>query len=674
MRFLRVGGYVALLVAACVSLATAWAAPALAGAAPAEGAWLAWGGDASFGFNPDALASLDIRIASAPGASARAPGAPGQRYDTTTFPALDAGALEVLHLGPSIVGIGGGELRFRGGFRLAYPGGSIDLSGFSLRADPAARLGIAVVDAAGRPWFTADHAHYGFDEQGKGTFSMFNMNLRLAPAFAQALGRADLAGYPVGSLEFRAKAQIGRGIEQPEGGVCSTPFSGPGLVTDISLIYDDAASGWTGHDDSVYARRCSLPPVPSGGNCTTTSTTGKVVIDQDSSLRNTGTTGVAWYQKFSSPSPPYGNDQHPFLIWNVYRVGADGRIKQIGVSAIKHAFLTINWEHTPGSGECGCAEGHVIYPTCEDTYSLSNNDNSSSGGSQQQNLAPRSEVVPYTAKWGRCGSVWDANCDGAMDGGSGAQNLYDYRMLVDESDMLPPLSTDAHYYFEYWYIVRDDVNIYNTMGYREIQPFKNGATWQINLVNAGAADHDFFLGPALNKWVDPVAPGANAMNKELATPLGRARVAMKATDLGGGEWRYEYALMNFDYSHVRIDPTHPSEPNMKVLENHGFSRFSVPLPAGAIATSLRFDDADNGAGNDWTATTASGAVTWDAGASGNTLDWGKLYRFEFTANMPPGAATVGIVGAATSSETAIPYTLGLLGPSFDDTIFRNGFD
>jgi len=286
----------------------------------------------------------------------------------------------------------------------------------------------------------------------------------------------------------------------------------------------------------------------------------------------------------------------------------------------------------------------------------------------------RSEVVPYTAKWGRCGSVWDANCDGAMDGGSGAQNLYDYRMLVDESDMLPLLSTGAHYYFEYWYIVRDDVNIYNTMGYREIQPFKNGATWQVNLVNAGAADHDFFLGPALNKWVDPVAPGANAMNKELATPLGRARVAMKATDLGGGEWRYEYALMNFDYSHVRIDPAHPSEPNMKVLENHGFSRFSVPLPAGAIATSLRFDDADNGAGNDWTATTASGAVTWDAGASGNTLDWGKLYRFEFTANMPPGAATVGIVGAATSSETAIPYTLGLLGPSFDDTIFRNGFD
>jgi hypothetical protein len=213
------------------------------------------------------------------------------------------------------------------------------------------------------------------------------------------------------------------------------------------------------------------------------------------------------------------------------------------------------------------------------------------------------------------------------------------------------------------------------MGYREIQPFKNGSTWQINLVNAGAADHDFFLGPALNRWVDPGAPPANAMNQELLTPLGRARVAMKVTDVGEGQWRYQYALMNFDYAHVRIDPAHASEPNMKVLENHGFSSFSVPLPNGVVATSLHFDDADNSAGNDWIATnTAGSAVTWNAPAGGNTLDWGKLYRFEFTASSPPAAATIGIRGAATATEADIPYTLGLLGPSFDDTIFRNGFD
>jgi hypothetical protein len=637
-----------------------------------EGAWLTWGGEASFGFNPDALVSLDVRIASASGASARSPGAAGQRYDTTTFPALDAGALEVLHQGGSIAGIGGGELRFGGGFVLAYPGGRVDLRGFALRADPAARLGIAVVDAHGQVWFTADHAHYGFDPKTPDTFSMFNMNLRLSLQFAQALGKPELAGYPVGSMDFRAHAQAQRESPIPAGSVCNAPFPAPGLTTDVQLIYDDAAHGWTGFNDSVYVRRCGLPPVGSGSTCTAASTTGKVVIDQDSSLRNTGDTGVAWYQKFTSPSQPYGNDQHPYLIWNLYRVDAVGRMKQVGVSAVKHAFLTVNWAHT--TGDCGCAAGHVIYPTCEDTYSLSNNDNSSSGGSQQQNLAPRSEIIPHSAQWGRCGSVWDANCDGAMDPGSGAQDLYQYRMLVDESDMLAPLSAGAHYFFEYWYIVRDDANIYNTMGYREIQPQKSGASWVVNLVNANAADHDFFLGPAINRWVDPLAPSGNALNAELATPLGRARVAVKATDLGGGQWRYEYAVMNFDYAHVRIDPAHPAEPNMKLLSNHGFARFSVPLPAGATASVLRFDDADGDSGNDWQAAATGGAVTWTAPAAGNTLDWGTLYHFEFISNTAPAANTLTLVGAATATEAELPYTMALLGPQADDTIFANGFD
>jgi len=633
-----------------------------------EGVWLTWGGSASFGFNPDALVALDVRITEAAGASARSPGAPGRRFDTTTFPALDAGALQLLHQGPSISGIGGGELRFTGGFVLSYPGGSIDLRGFSLRANPNQPLGLGVLDAKGEVWFTGDHAHYGFNKDAPDTFSMFNLNLRISAHFAQVIGRPELAGYPVGSFAFKSHAQANRAVEAPDGDVCSAPFSGPGLVTDVQLIYDTEDNGWDGHDDSVYAQRCGLPPVGNASTCTAESTTGKVVIDQDSSLRNIGTTGVAWYEKFSPPQPPYNNDQHPFLIWNLYRQDADGRIKQIGVSAVKHAFLTVNWV-------CFCGQGHVIYPTCEDTYSNANNDNSSSGGDPAQNLAPRSEIIPNTAQWGRCGSVWDQNCDGAMDDGSGAQDLYQYRMQVSESDMLPPLSTGARYFMEYWYVVRDDVNIYNTMGYREIQPQKTGAMWTMPLVNASAPDNDFFLGPALNRWIDPATPPANAMNQELVTPLGRARIAVKTTDLGGGQWRYEYAVMNFDYAHAQIDAAHPSEPNMKLLSNHGFSSFSVPLPTGVSATDLRFDDADGDAGNDWTATTTANAVTWTAPASGNTLDWGTLYHFEFTTSVAPLPNTVNIVGAATATEGELPYTLNLLGPQApNDTIFKNGFD
>lgn len=633
------------------------------GAASApEAAWLTWGGQASFGFNPDALVSLDVHIDSAAGASARSPGAPGQRYDTTTFPALNAGALQVLHRGGSMAGVGGGELRFSGGFVLGYPGGSIDLRGFALRADPAARLGIAVVDARGKTWFTADHGHYRFDPTTANTFSMRHMNLRLSAAFAQRLGRPELVGYPVGDLQFQTN---GRDTPDPlaTGATCTAPWPASGLTTDIHLVNSNLSGFW----DSVYAPRCGLSPLPTGGSCTAASTDGKLVLGADASLRNAGQTGVAWYAHFSGNHPPYNNDQHPYLIWNLYRIDSAGRIRQIGASGVKHAFYSINQN-------CGCTGDNVIWPGCEDVYSFSSNDNG--GGVATQNLAPRSEIIPRTAVWGRCGSVWDANCDGVMDSGSGAQDLYQYRMLVDESDMLPPLSTGARYLFEYWYIVRDDVNIYNTMGYREIQPLKTGSSWSVSLVNDNATDHDFFRGPVINRWVDPAAPSTVASNQELNTSHGHARVAVKATDLGGGQWRYEYAVMNFDYAHVRIDPAHPNEPNLKLLSNHGFARFSVPLPSGASAAALRFDDADGDAGNDWPGGVTPTAVVWTAPVAGNTLDWGTLYHFEFTSNAAPTASLLTLVGAATSTDGELLNTLTLLGPraATNDLIFKNGFD
>ncbi|MEO5560854.1 MAG: hypothetical protein ABIO49_13115 [Dokdonella sp.] len=653
--------------------------PASTNAMP-EGVWLAWGGEVSLTFNPDALAALDMHVADIKSASQRSAGQPGRVFDSTTFSTRDAGALEVLHQGPAISGIGGGELHANGGLVLSYPGGQVDLRGFVVRADPGTRLGLVVTDVDGTVWFHADHAHYGFDPKAPGIFQMFNMNLELSSHLANLLGRPELAGYALGGLGLRANSHARKEPEIPAGGVCSTPFSGAGLSTDIAMIFDDGAHSWTAQTDSVEVRRCGLPPLPNGGACTAVSTNGKVIIDQDSSLRNIGTAAVAWYDKFNNdeggvPQPPYNNDQHPFLIWNLYRVDADGRIKQIGVSGMKHAFLTINWAHT--AADCGCDPGHVIYPTCEDTYSRNNNDNLSTTNNAQNNLGPRSELIPSTAQWGRCGSVWDPNCDGQGPDSGTPSDHYLYRMQVTENDMLPPLSTGSHYYFEYWYIVRDDSNIYNTMAYREIQPQKTGTDWLgTHLVNADAADHDFFIGPLINRWVDPAAPAANTLNKELVTPLGHARVAVKATDLGGGQWRYEYAVMNFDYAHAQIDPAHPSEPNMKLLSNQGFARFSIPLQPGSGNGNFRFDDADGDAGNDWTVAIGADAVTWSAPVSGNTLDWGTLYHFEFTSNAPPAANVLTVVGAATSAEAELPYTLALLGPQAvaDDTIFKNGFD
>ncbi len=613
------------------------------------------GGEAQIGFNPDALKAYGLRIDQST-ARTRTPGTAGVRYDLSTFSAHPGSALEIQRRGSTFAGLGAGALRFDGGFMLGYDGGVVDLRGFALQA-AAAPFGVDLADANGTVWLTADHAHFGFDERTPGEFSMRHMNLRLSPHFAQVLGRADLEGAPIGGLAFHARIDAGVASGANGSAVCAAPFPGAGLVTDVQLIY----SSLSGHSDSIYAARCGLPPLPSGGTCTTTSTNGKLVIGMDASLRNAGETAVAWHEKFSGVFPPYNNDQHPYLIWNLYRIDSAGRIKQIGASGVKHAFFATNQG-------CGCSPGHVFMPTCQDVYSLEDNDN----GMGMQNLAPRSEIIPATAQWGRCGSVWDANCDGSMDAGSGAQDLYQYRLLASESDLLPPLSVGARYFLEYWYIVRDDSDIDDTMAYREVQPQKTDASWSVPLVQADLQDTDFFQGPAINRWVDPVAPPPNAMNRELATPLGHARVAAKVTSLGGGQWRYEYAVMNLDYAHAQIDPAHPSEPNMKLLSNQGFARFSVRLPLGASAANLRFDDADGDAGNDWSANAGPGAVTWTALPGGTTLDWGMLYHFEFTTSFAPVMGTSTLVGAATSSEPAPTYTLALPGPS--DSIFSDGFD
>ncbi len=616
------------------------------------------GGMAEFAFNPDALVSAGLRLQAFEQAQRQAEGKAGLRYATAEFVARPGDGLDVLVRDGVTVGLGGGRLRFIGGILFAHAGATVDLRSFELRARGGAMMSIDVVDGAGDTWFTADHAHHEFSSGMPPEFSMRQMDLRLSPHFAATLGLPRFAGQVVGTLAFRAVANA-EAAAAIAGGQCDAPWPRPGLVTDIQLSYSNLSGFW----DSIYAPRCGLPPLPDGGACTANSTNGKLVLGTDASLRNVGRTAVAWYAHFSGNHPPYGNDQHPFLVWNLYRVDREGRIRQIGASGAKHAFFSIN-EH------CRCKSGNVFWPGCEDIYSSSSNDNGS--GNAEQNLGPRAEIIPFQAIWARCGSVWDHDCDGRMDPGSGAQDLYRYRLTVDEAELLPPLATGARYFFEYWYVVRDDVDIYNTMGHREIRLAKQGANWRVELVDVQAAQHDFFLGPVINRWVDPARPTRETLNKELSTPLGRARVAAKVTDLGDGRWRYEYALMNFDYAHVRFDPVHAEGADIRLLESRGFARFGVPLPRGVIATSLHFDDADGNAGNDWTAATTGDTVGWSAPDASDTLAWGTLYHFEFTANAPPTARRVAIGGAATATEAERPYTIDLIGPAARRAAPRRG--
>ena len=123
------------------------------------------------------------------------------------------------------------------------------------------------------------------------------------------------------------------------------------------------------------------------------------------------------------------------------------------------------------------------------------------------------------------------------------------------------------------------------------------------------------------------------------------------TDLGNGTWRYNYAVMNFDFAR---EATQGAEPSLRVLRNYGFKRFSVPLLGGNVL-SREFSDGDSNAANDWTAplTPDPSAVEWVAPADSASLNWGTLFRFSFIANQAPGANAVTMHIAADNTREVV---------------------
>jgi hypothetical protein len=347
---------------------------------------------------------------------------------------------------------------------------------------------------------------------------------------------------------------------------------------------------------------------------------------------------IPWYSKFSGNFAPYNNDQHPFLIWNLYRFNADGTIDQIGRSGVKHAFLTLNTACIENPGN-----DHILGRGCSDVYSVSNNDSNSAQG-------PRSEIIPATNVWGRCGSIYDTNCDGVANA-SGLGN-YDQRLVVRESQFSGTEQAGATYLFESWYLARGDINVLNSMATTRATFTRSGSTWAVG------GNDQYKLGPAIDRWVEPTSRGNNVSSADVNTGEGRVKLAAKATDLGGGRWRYDYAVMNLDFARAQ---TQGAEPNLRVLSNAGFNSVAIPV-GSATLSDIAFSDGDLDATNDWTASISNGVITWVA-PTGNPLNWGTMFRFSFITDKGPGAvqiaASLGIVNPGSPQSLTVS---GVLSP------------
>jgi hypothetical protein len=209
----------------------------------------------------------------------------------------------------------------------------------------------------------------------------------------------------------------------------------------------------------------------------------------------------------------------------------------------------------------------------------------------------------------------------------------DRRMAVATSDLGVP---GAVYYMDSWYIVRDDTNIFN-QGWRTITPHVVGNTWLFNPLG------NMNVGTVLDQWVNPANPGPNAQSVPIVTSLGHLRLVMKAFDLGGGQWRYEYGLQNYDF-----------DPRIK--------SFSVPLPPGVTVTNPGFHDPDQDAGNNWTVTIGKSAVTWTAPTAAAAQDYDSLLNFRFTVNASPTAPSGAVVKMKVQEAKTWTLSEAIVGP------------
>ncbi len=582
--------------------------------------WSAWGGQAQFRFAPMVLRDMRLQVISSGQVIKGAAG-----YDATPLQMgiANLGSLNFHAPFGHFEGFVDGRLTINQPMRMRLAGGrevswqSMVISPMQAELSPA----LQISDGNGNQLFIMESIHVYVDQIAD-QLTMERMDIYLSADLAARLGAPAMAKAYLGELALGSQLNIPDGaVTEIRGGSCGDRPKWPtdGFIADVGLT--------------------AMGAVSDVGQLTTAEGTFELVAPSSSLVNLQGLDGadVPWFTKFTGPFPPYNNDQHPYLIWNMYRIDNNGKMEQIGRSGLKHAWLTINSSCTINCGDGGIpgAGGHILWPGCGDVYGVGNNNNPG-------DIGPRDEINPLTGEFTSTGSFFDQNGDGVQDNNS--DDTGENRMQVLREDMQV---AGANYFFESWYVIRDDVNIYNTMGFRSINPNSSGGNfWSYSPLGS------FTNGPVIDEWVVPSTnPATGSQNVSFFDEtIGHMKLAVKTSDLGGGLFRYDYMLMNFDV-------------------NDGISALTFAGLGDAEPGTIDFHDVDQDAGNDWS---VSQAPLRFAAAAGNQMPWGNGYTFSFVAGPPTtGEVTVTI---GDSADATRDQTLDIISPSLSEVFKIDGFE
>jgi len=567
--------------------------------------WQASGGQVDMKFMYNKLQDMNIQVSPKPQFSDQ-----HWDYNHLVFPISRNSSLELQMPYGNIEKVTAGFLAVDSDFSLSNGKYTVKVNSFKLVPVSSPQKDSDIVkfnllDQNDRHLFTINSVHIEYDKD-KGLLLMSNMDLFASKELAQLLHSPILENQAVGQIHTYNNLTIPDNAQKElRGTTCAThPIWPPDGDVDVALI-DIGSVQWMRNIG-----------------------TDRIIVAPSAQLKNIGTAEVPWYQQFTTPGhDPYNNDQHPFLNWAIYRE-VDGRFEQLGVSGVKHAFLTINSNCT-----INCNDSHILWLGCEDVYGVGNNDSSFA-------LGPRAEIEAYTGVWENCGSFFDPlPCTGNHQQSSNGTD--ENRLTVYTDDLTDVNNTGM--YMQAWYLIRDDINIFNSMGYRSISPVESGGGWNMN------RGPTFTNGPALDNYVTPNTISSMESSQTITTSEGQFTVAVKVVDLGAGLFRYNYAIENYDF-----DPR--------------FINYHIPLATSALVSDTVFVDPEHDDANNWQFSHNNGVLSIQGNAQ-NEQDWGMLFSFSFTTNAPPIQARITIDAAHPVISTTVKATI--LSP---DLVFQGDFE
>lgn len=574
--------------------------------------WKATGGQVDLKFMYTKLGDMNVQVSPPPEF-------PNKHWDYNhlVYPISTKSSLELQMPYGNIEKVTAGTLLVDSDFSLSYGKHTIKVNSFRLvpTEKPLNNSDIVTfkfMDQNNHHLFTIDSVHIEYDKD-KSLLLMSNMDLFATKELADLLQNPHLENQVIGQIHTYSNLTIPEKAQRELlAEVCGTgpgehPVWPPEGDVDVSLI-DIGSVQWMrdiGND--------------------------RIVIAPSARLKNVGTADVPWHQQFSSPEPPYNTDQHPFLNWSVYRE-IDDRFEQLGYSGVKHAFLTINSNCT-----INCGSSHILWLGCEDVYGTGNNDSSFA-------LGPRAEIEADTGVWENCNSFFDPSCTGSHQVSSNGTDQN--RLVAYKDDLSDPNNTAV--YMQAWYLIRDDINIFNTMGYRSITPTDQLISWSMSPLGT------FTNGATLDTYVPPNTMTTSQASSTVVTGEGQFTVAVKVVDLGGGLYRYNYAVENYEF-----DPR--------------FINYHLPLPASAVLTDTYFNDPEHDTSNDWQFVSDKGVLSL-VGNAQNEQDWGMLFSFSFTTDVAPVEGSITIDAAHPVNNQTVSATVLVPDPTDLDLIYINGFE